>query len=902
MKTFYLIDGHAQIFRAYYAPLGQLTSPTGEPTKAVFIFTQMILSILGDRKPDYLAVALDVSDETTERKRIFPEYKANRDESPEDLSQQVARIIQILEALEIPVYQLEGYEADDMIATVARLLEDHEVELHIVSRDKDLHQLLSDKVKLWDPMTDRVLDARSLEEEKGYTPAEAVEIQTLSGDSTDNIPGIQGVGPKKALALIKKYGTAANVLEHADEQTPKLRENLLAGREVLEMSRQLVTLDRQVDFAFDLDECRARTPRVEHVRPIFEELGFRRLIEQIANAAGEDASPPAATPALAASPADYHVVDTEKKLRDFVAKLRRERRFAIDTETTGLHAVDCDLVGLSFSWKAGEAWYLPLRSNRGDTLDVDKTLETLRPLLEDEEVEKCGQNIKYDIVVLRSAGIRLRGVSFDSMVASYLVYPERRNHGMDSLARDLLSHETIPITEVIGKGRQQISMLDADPEILSGYAAEDADVTWRLHEALSAKLESSHVRRLFEEVEMPLVSVLADMEYQGVAIDCERLAVIRATLQERISGLTGRIHEAAGREFTIDSPKQLAGILFDEEGLRVVKRTKTSRSTDASVLQTLAAETAHPLPQLVLEYRELTKLLGTYVEPLPGLVSKRTGRIHASFHQTVTATGRLSSSDPNLQNIPVRTDQGREIRRAFVPGDEAHVLITADYSQIELRILAHLSGDPALLDAFRSDQDIHAYVASQIYGTSPDDVTAEQRRRAKAVNFGIIYGQGPFGLARSLGIPRGEASEFIRKYKERYRGIVDFMNRCVESAQRDGHVTTMLQRRRPIPEINSRNRAVRAQGERLAINTVVQGSAADMIKVAMVNLHRRIDDEKLYLKLLIQVHDELVFEARRDEAASHAEVIRREMEDALPLEIPVKVDVAWGANWLEGKG
>ena len=907
VKTFYLIDGHAQIFRAYYAPFGQLTSPTGESTKAVFIFTQMILSMLNGEKPEYLAVALDVSDETTERKKLYPEYKANRDETPEDFSQQVAWIIEILEAMKVPVFSKTGHEADDMIATIARHIGGKEdVELRIVSSDKDLHQLLTDRVKLWDPLKERLIDAKVLEKDMGYTAAEALEIQTLTGDSTDNVPGIPGVGPKKALALIKKYGTAEAAIAHADEQTPKLRENLLAGKDTLEITRRLVTLNRNVDFPFRLESCKVGPLPEERVRPIFERLGFRRLMDNLEKAARSDASMARTElePSAATQPArgEYHLVDTKEKFRDFLSRLRGRERFAIDTETTGLHPIDSDLVGLSFAWKAGEAWYLPLRSNRGATLEIEPTLNDLRPILEDQSVEKCGQNIKFDICILRNAGITLGGVAFDSMVASYLVRPERRNHSMDTLARDLLSHETIPISDIIGKGRQQITMLDADPERLAVYAAEDADITWRLCEKLAAQIEYSRAKKLFEEVEMPLVSVLADMEYQGVTVDCERLKSISQTLEMRISELKREIHEAAGREFTIHSPKQLAEVLFDEQGLRVVKKTKTSRSTDASVLQTLAVETAHPLPRLVLEFRELSKLRSTYVEPLPELISGRSGRIHASFHQTVAATGRLSSSNPNLQNIPVRTEQGREIRKAFVPRSADHVLITADYSQIELRILAHLSKDPALVEAFRTDQDIHRFVASQVYGVPLEAVTGEQRTRAKAVNFGIIYGQGPFGLARTLGIPRGEASEFIRQYKERYSGIVDFMEKCVETARREGSVSTMLERSRPIQEIHSRNGAVRAQGERLAINTVVQGSAADMIKVAMVNIHRRIEKEGLDLRLLVQVHDELVFEAPRENAPHHAEMVRQEMTEALPLDVPLRVDVSWGDNWLEGKG
>ncbi|MEM7231480.1 MAG: DNA polymerase I [Planctomycetota bacterium] len=897
MKTFYLIDGHAQIFRAYYAPFGQLSSPNGEPTKAVHVFTQMIFNILDEKKPDYIAVALDVGDDSTERKKIYPEYKENRDAAPEDFGPQVTRIVEILETLKIPIYAIKGYEADDIIATAARLLKDEDVELRIVSRDKDLHQVLSEKVLLWDPQVDKTLDGKSLVEEKGYTPEQAVEIQTLTGDSTDNIPGVPGIGPKKALTLITKYGTADAVFDHAEELTPKMKENVLASKDVLALSRQLVTLDQHVDFPFALEECARGRVTFDGLAPIFRELGFRRLYDGLAARTAD----PAEAPQPKRATGDYRQVDTESGLSDLVKSLEGIEAFAIDTETTGLHPIDAELVGLSFSWEAGVAYYVPVRSSKGKALDPQATLEALRPVLENPKVEKYGQNIKYDVIILRNAGVEVQGVAFDSMLASYLLYPDRRNHGMDALSRDFLDRDPVPISEIIGTGKKQISMLDAEPEALCNYAAEDADITWQLCQKFLPELKDPLLTDLFENVEMPLLGVLADMEFCGVALDKSHLKAYSAVLGERIDEIAEDIFQAAGREFTIDSPKQLAEVLFDELGFRVVKKTKTSRSTDAAVLQTLASESEHPLPKLVLEYRELTKLQGTYVKPLPTLVSENSGRIHAGFHQAVAATGRLSSSDPNLQNIPVRTEQGREIRRAFIPGSSDQVLLTADYSQIELRILAHLSRDENLITAFQEDQDIHAFVASQIYGASIEEVTSEQRSRAKAVNFGIIYGQGAFGLARSLNISRGEASEFIAEYKERYPGIVTFMNTCVQTALDEGSVQTMLGRRRPIPEINSRNRGLRAQGERLAINTVVQGSAADMIKIAMVRIHRRIRDENLPLQLLIQVHDELVFEADRGSVEELSQIVTKDMAEALPLDVPVRVDANWGENWLEGK-
>ncbi len=901
MKTFYLIDGHAQIFRAYYAPFGaQLTAPDGEPTKATYIFTQMILGILEKQRPDYLAVALDYGDSSTERKEFFPEYKANRDAAPEDFGPQVRRIEELLGIMSIPTFKVKGQEADDIIATIGRLLENEEVEIRIVSKDKDLHQLLTGKVKMWDPQKDLITDPESLLEDKGYTPEQAVEIQTLTGDSTDNIPGVPGIGPKKAVDLIQKYGSVEGVREHVDELTPKMSENVAKQGDLFELTRRLVTLNREVDFEFKLDACETGRVTLPELKPVFEELGFRRLLSRL-DGPGAETAPAEEEAVRESASGDYRLVSTSEELEEFLSELKKTDFFAIDTETTSVHAVDCELVGLSFSWESGKGWYLALRSNKGDTLDPDTTLEALRPILEDPAIGKCGQNIKYDLIVLRQAGIELQGITFDTMIASYLLAPERRSQAMDTLARDLLRLQTIPISDLIGKGKKQVTLLEVELDKVAEYAGEDADITWRLYELLAPKLEETGLRKLFDELEMPLLSVLADMENEGVALDLERLEQTRTSLAAKVEELKEEIHRGAGQEFNIDSPKQLSEILFDEMNLRVVKKTKTGRSTDASVLETLAAETAHPLPGLILKYREVNKLLGTYVAPLPELISGKTGRVHASFHQAVAATGRLSSSDPNLQNIPVRTEQGRQIRAAFVPGGPGRTLITADYSQIELRVLAHLSKDKGLREAFNTDQDIHTFVAAQIEGVEQDQVTREQRGRAKAVNFGIIYGQGAFGLARGLGISRAEAAKFIDEYKERYPGIPEFMEACVEEAEKNGYVSTMLGRRRPISEIHSNNRNLRALGERLAINTVVQGSAADMIKRAMVNLHERIGREELDMQLLIQVHDELVLDAPEERVEDYSEIVREEMAGAIDLEVPVKVDVAWGRNWLESK-
>ncbi|HEX7040759.1 MAG TPA: DNA polymerase I [Trueperaceae bacterium] len=924
MKTFYVIDGHAQLFRAYYAPFRDLTGPNGEPVKAVYVFTQLLINLLRNVRPDYLAIAFDVSDSTTLRKGDFADYKANRDHAPDDLHSQYARIRQVVEAMGIKVYEMEGHEADDVIATIAERLKGEDVELRIGSKDKDLHQILSDKVKLWDPSSGELLGPRELLETRGYTPEQSVEVQTLTGDSTDNIPGAKGVGTKTAAKLVAKYGSADAVMEHLDELTPKLRENLAEHRENMHLTRRLVTLERDVPIDFSLEDCVTPRPTRRDLRELFEELGFRSFLDQL-----DFAGPDAVAAATEAAPSDvegagmetdYRVVNTPEAFEAFVAELEKQEAFALDTETTALRAVDAEIVGYVFSWQAGTGWYVPVRGEHGETLDPDTVAARLKPVLENESTLKVGQNLKYDIIALSRAGIELKGPLFDTMVAAALLYPGRRTYNMDDLARDLLGVKTTPITDLIGKGKDQLSMLQVPLDQIAAYAAEDADITWRLYERLAKGIDAEPVnghdangrsraagndgatlKQLFTEVEMPLVRVLSDMEREGVSLDAGMLTAYAETIKGRIEELKARMVEVVGQEFNPDSPKQLAEVLFDRLGMRVVKTTKTGRSTDAEVLETLAAETDHPLLPLLLEYRELNKILGTYLLPLPGYLSPVTGRLHASFHQTGAATGRLSSSDPNIQNIPIRTAAGREIRRAFRARDEDSVLITADYSQVELRMLAHFSDDAELVKAFKEGQDIHAFVASQVFGVPIEEVTPDQRRIAKTVNFGIVYGQTSFGLARTLRIPRGDAQRFIDEYKERYAGLDRFLKTCVEEAEDLGYVTTILGRRREIPEIRSRNRNQRFLGERLAINSVIQGSAADLIKVAMVKLRERLQTDCQGAKLLIQVHDELVLEAPRDVSEAVVRATVETMTGALPLRVPLKVDASVGTNWLEVK-
>ncbi len=915
-KSLFLIDGLAQIFRCYYAPFQHLNAPSGEPTRATYVFCNMLFQLAREQQPDYLVMVMDHGDETVFRRDIDPQYKAHRDPPPEDLAPQIDRILKIVASQNVPILTVPRFEADDIIATLCRRFAADDLDVVIVSKDKDLDQLLTDRVRLFDAGKGTAIGPDELRELKGYGPEHAVEVQTLTGDTTDNVPGVKGIGPKKAAALITKYGSAAAVLEHADELTPAMRANVKAFADQIDTTRQLVTLRTDVPLDFELDTARWRGFNNAALRPVFAELGFNRLLEQVSAGARDDASEaPAPAPAPAArggatlfaeerraavSEYDYRLIDDEKKFRGFLAELKKQKTFAFDTETTSVNPAEADLAGLSFSWKADTGYYLPVRG-LGTCLPLEATLDALRPIMADAAVKKIGQNVKYDLVVLEHHGVPVAGVEFDTMIASFVLDPARRSHGLDALSQELLGRIPIPITDLIGRGNDQLTFDSVDTARACEYAAEDADLTWRLAEILREQLDGSDLEPLFRETEMPLVEVLAAMESEGVRLDPAVLRKMGRELEQRLAELRREIHDAAGHAFNIDSTKQLAVVLFDELKLPVLKTTKTGRSTDAETLEMLAWQTQHPVPALIKEYRELAKLKGTYVDTLPQMICRRTGRIHAGFHQTSAITGRLSSSDPNLQNIPIRTEIGRQIRRAFVPRDDAHVLLTADYSQIELRVLAHFCGDETLRAAFREDQDIHRFVAAQVFGVPVDQVTREQRGKAKAVNFGIIYGQTAYGLSRGTGMPVGEAQAFIDMYFLRYPGIRQFIDATIADARRTGHVRTILGRRRPLPDINSRNRNARSLTERLAVNTVVQGSAADLIKRAMIHIHHRIRGEHRPARMLIQVHDELVFDVPRDAVEAEADFIRHEMTTALPLDVPIKVDLAWGDNWLEGK-
>jgi DNA polymerase-1 len=902
-KKLYIIDGHAHIYAAYYAPMRPLTSPAGEPTKAVYVFTTAILGLIDRDKPDMIVVAMD-SKEPTFRTEIYTEYKAHRPPMPEDMPAQMERIEQILTAMNIPILRIDGFEADDIIGTLAEHASKDGIDTYICSKDKDMLQLLGKHVFAYDIKTNKRTDAKTMKAQMGVGPEQFIDVLALQGDTADNVPGVADVGPKTALDWISRYGSLENLYKHADQIKGKRGENLRKSKDIAFLSRELVTINRSAPVKVDYESFAVSQPDSKKIAELFTDLGFSRLLTQLGLSAAEkteDILPAEAKTSDKAVKKNYQLIDTLDKFAKFVKELKGQKNFALDTETTSLDAMRADLVGMSFSWQHGKAYYLPVKAPLGQKhLQISDVRDKLKGILADENVKKVGQNIKYDLNILRNAGLAVKGICFDTMVASYCLDAERRGHSLDVMAEDFLGYDTIPISSLIGKGKNQLTFDMVDTAAATEYAAEDADITFRLYEYLKARLQTQPaINKLFEEVEMPLVSVLAQMEYAGVSLDVKLLKKMSHELTESVDTLKDKIYELAGGVFNIDSPKQLAEVLFDRLGLTSVRTGKTLRSTDAAVLEQLQYQ--HEVIPLILEYRQLVKLQNTYVDKLGQLINPRTNRVHASFNQTVTATGRLSSSDPNLQNIPVRTELGRKIRRAFIPADKNDCILSADYSQIELRLLAQFSGDKQLKKAFAEDEDIHRFVASQIYGVELEDVTSQMRSNCKAVNFGIIYGQGPFGLSRSIGISQAEAKKFIADYFDRYSSIRDFMDKSIEQAKKDGFAETILGRRRRITGLGSKNFNKRTQAERMAINTIVQGSAADLIKVAMINIQRKIDADKLPVKMILQIHDELVFELPEKEAKKHAKWISEEMTGAIKLDVPLKVDITTGPTWLGDK-
>ncbi len=908
-KKLYIIDGHAHIYAAFFAPMRQqLTSPSGEPTKATYIFTTAILGLIQSQKPDFLAVAMD-SKTPSFRVKIDPQYKAHRPPMPDDMPVQINRIEKILEAMNIPMLRVDGFEADDVIGTLAKKAAAKGHDVFICSKDKDMLQLLDGHVSTYDLKTAESTTADKMFSEMKVTPAQFIEVLALQGDKVDNVPGIPDVGPKTALEWMQKYGSIENIYKHADEITGKRGDNLRNSKEQVMLSRKLVTIDCDTPFKIDYEALALKEPNKEKLTAIFNELGFHRLLTQLGLSAAaletHDASMP--VPKLGELDSaktvahDYQLIDTQEKFEAFLAELKKQKLFAVDTETTSLDAMRAELVGISFSWQPHKAYYLAVKSALGAKhLDANIVQKKLSPIFADESIKKIGQNIKYDMLILQNARLPLKGVYFDTMVASYCLDADRSSNSMDNMAIDYLNYQCIPISALIGKGKNQLTFDMVDTASACEYSAEDADITFRLYLYLKAALEKQPLlKKLFDEVEMPLVPVLVTMEYNGVSLDTAVLRQMSGEISKAIQNLTEQIYKEAETVFNIDSPKQLADILFDKLNLESTRIGKSGRSTDAAVLEQLIG--LHPIVELILQYRTLSKLQNTYVDKLGTLVNPKTNRVHASFNQTVTVTGRLSSSDPNLQNIPIRSEIGRKIRSAFIPQKKSDCILSADYSQIELRLLAYFSKDKALRDAFAADQDIHRFVASQIYEVPIEQVTNEMRSNCKAVNFGTIYGQGAFGLSRTIGISHADAKKFIDDYFKRYSSIRKFMDDVTTRAAQTGYAETILHRRRRIAELKNKNFSKRSLSQRLAVNMVIQGSAADLIKVAMINIQRKIETENLPIKLILQIHDELVFELPAEQAKEHAKWISKEMTTAITLDVPLKVDISYGPSWLADK-
>ncbi len=882
----YLVDGHSYIFRAFHA-IRHLSTRDGTPTNAVFGVTKMLLKLLNEKEPSHAAVVLDAGGKNF-RHEMYPEYKANRPPAPEELKVQVPLVKEVVKALNLPLLQEEGCEADDVIASLCAQAVAQGFQVVIVSGDKDLMQLVGEHVVMYDSMKGVVYDPDGVKKKMGVPPGQVLDLLALMGDTSDNIPGVYGVGQKTAARLLSEHGDLEAVLSAAASMKKgKLKERLIAEAGNARLSRRLASLATEVCADRDLGEFARMDHDKQALDELLKRLEFSGLRRQLVGRRTIDTT-------------GYQTVLSKKQLDRVIARVKKIGKCSFDLETTSLDPVRADIVGISLAPAEGEAVYIPV-AHQGEglpaQLPAEEVLKALGPVLGDPSVGIYGQNIKYDMVVLQNRhGLELGNIACDSMVASYVLDPGRASHGMDYLSREFLGHETITYPDVVGKGKNEIPFARVPLDRATAYSGEDADVTFRLCELLLPKVGQEGLGRLFSEIELPLIHVLVDMELWGIKVDGDRLEAMSGELQREIDRLEERIHLLAGREFNINSPAQLRVVLFDELGFEVKKKTKSGASTDSTVLEELALE--HELPTEILNYRSLTKLKSTYVDVLPEMVNPETGRIHTNYNQAVAATGRLSSSDPNLQNIPVRTETGRRIREAFV-ASEGCVLLSADYSQVELRILAHLCRDEALLEAFRLGEDVHARTAALIFGVDIERVDSDMRRKAKAVNFGIVYGQGPYNLARQLRIPRSEAKEIIEGYLNRHRRVREWVEAIHAEARENMMVKTLFGRRRYLPDINSTNHNVRSNAERIAQNTPIQGTAADIIKLAMVRIHAELKKKKMKTRMVLQVHDELVFDVPDDEIGLLESLVRERMEGAARLAVPLTVDVSTGKSWAE---
>lgn len=919
MEKLFLLDAYALIYRAYYAFIkNPRINSKGLNTSAILGFVNTLEEVLTKEQPSHIGIAFDPSGPTF-RHEAYEQYKAQREETPEGIRTAVPYIKDIIHAYRIPILEIPGYEADDVIGTLARQADARGVDTFMMTPDKDYGQLVTDHVKMYRPKYGdkefEVLGVEEVKEKYGLTsPTQVIDMLGLMGDSADNIPGCPGVGEKTATKLIQQFGSIENLLAGTDQLKGALKTKIENNKEQIEFSKFLATIKTDVPIELDMEQLKKEEPDEEKLRSLFEELEFRTLLDRkfkkenpqpaqdlfqdtlfadFTADSPEDSKNSSLTKYNKAD-FDYQLIDTEEKRKKIIDLFLTNDFLSLDTETTGTDPISAKLVGLSFSIRENQAFYVPIPQNDEE---AQKIVNEFKPIYENENILKIGQNIKYDLLVLQNYGVELKGKIFDTMIAHYLLQPEL-HHGMDYMAEVYLNYQTIHIEELIGKGKNQKNMADLPPTAVYEYACEDADVTLKLKNILEPQLKENDCDHLFWEIEMPLMPVLAYMERNGVCIDREGLKETSRLYTEEMNRIEQEIHELAGTDFNIASPKQVGEVLFDR--LKIVdkpKKTKTGQYvTSEEVLESL--RTKHPVVEKILEHRGLKKLLGTYIDALPRLVNPETGHIHTSFNQTITTTGRLSSSNPNLQNIPVRNEYGKEIRKAFIPEEDC-LFFSADYSQIELRIMAHLSGDEHMIEAFRNGYDIHAATAAKIFKKSLEEVTKEERSKAKTANFGIIYGITAFGLAERMGVSRTEAKELIEGYFQTYPKVKEYMNRSIEMAREKGYTETVYHRKCHLRDINSHNAVVRGYAERNAINSPIQGSAADIIKIAMIRIYHRFREEQLRSKMILQVHDELNFSVYPEEKEKVQQIVIEEMEHAYSMQVPLEADYGWGKNWLE---
>lgn len=923
-ETLFLIDSMGIAYRSYFAFIqNPLINSKGENTSAIYGFVNYLNKILDEQKPDYIAAVFD-TEKPTFRHIAYKEYKATRNKMPDDLASSLGYLKDVVKAFNVPVLELDGYEADDIMGTLAKRAEKEKINTFLVTSDKDFMQLVSHHVKLYRPgkfgNEDEIVGEEGVMEKFGVGPDRVIDMLGLIGDTSDNVPGVPGIGPKTALPLIQKYKTIEKILEKVDDIPQKgLQEKLRNNKELALLSKKLVTIETNAPIKVDLHHLKAKEKDIPALVSLYDRLEFKSFAKRLRDQSG---SVPVSAPKTEETPAaealkdiesakhDYTIVKTDAQYLKLLNEIKKAKAFVFDTETTSTNALQAEIVGIAFSFKKQHAYYLPVIDSESDRSNTDlftvkdqskregyplaKVVKDFKAVFENGKIKKYGQNIKYDSLVMASKGMPVNGIAFDTMVAAYVLRSDRQ-HSLDTMAKELLNYKMVSFDVLTDEGKTDIR--DIPVERVGNYSAEDADITMQLADLLHDKLSADGLLPLCNEIEFPLIEVLTQMEISGVKIDVPFLSKFSVEIGDALEDIIKAIYKHAGEKFNINSTQQLAKILFEKLKLRTVKKTKTGYSTDVAVLETLRNE--HPVVEQLLEYRQLQKLKSTYVDALPKLINPRTGKVHTSFNQTVAATGRLSSSDPGLQNIPIRTELGRKMRKAFITSDKNSLILSADYSQIELRIMAHISGDQGLLEAFNNHEDIHASTAAKVFGIHPKEVTRDMRRKAKEVNFGIMYGIGPFGLATRLDITQTESKEIIKKYFERFPKVNEYITSTIAFAHANGYVETMKGRRRYLPDINNKNQNIRANAERQSINMPIQGSAADMIKIAMINIHRALKERSLKSKMILQVHDELVFDVISSEEPKIKKIVEKEMREALPLNVPLEVEIGVGKNWLE---